>query len=101
MLWPLRLLARHSILVCGLLALPAHARLRAQEAAQDPVLSWMNGIAQRQLRQRSEIIGQIHTVAEADKRKQTVRAELMKSLGGLPDYNGPLNARELQANAEK
>jgi hypothetical protein len=87
------LLAKRSILVFELVALLALSLLRAQEAAQDPVLSWMNGIAQRQLQQRAEIISQIHTVAEANKRKQTVRAELMKSLGGLPDYNGPLNAR--------
>ena len=93
MLWPLRLLARHSVLVCGLLALAPHSPLRAQEAAQDPVLSWMNAIAQRQLRQRAEIISQIHTVAEANKRKQFVREGLMKSLGGLPNYSGPLNAR--------
>ena len=90
---PLRLLAKYSVLVCALLALPALAPLHGQESAQDPVLSWMNGIAQQQLRKRAEIISQIHTVVEADKRKQAVREELMKSLGGLPDYRGPLNAR--------
>src|SRR5262249_3269960 len=68
--------------------LPAQERL-----IKDPLLSWMNDIAQRQLQEREKEIDQIHRVAEADRRKQKVRAKLLEILGGLPDYKGPLNAK--------
>ncbi|HET6217726.1 MAG TPA: acetylxylan esterase, partial [Acidobacteriaceae bacterium] len=67
--------------------------LAAEETSQDPVIGWMNGIAQQQLDQRAEKIRAIGTVAEAQARKQLVRAKLLEDLGGLPDYHGPLHAR--------
>ena len=67
--------------------------LFAQEAIHDPLLKWMNEIAQRQLQARQRVIDQIHTVAEAERRKIEVRAKLLELLGGLPDYDGPLNAK--------
>ena len=65
----------------------------AQEAIHDPLLRWMNQIAQQQLQARQRVIDQIHTVAEAEARKQVVRGKLLELLGGLPDYSGPLNAK--------
>ncbi|MGO8817392.1 MAG: acetylxylan esterase [Terriglobia bacterium] len=65
----------------------------AQEAIHDPLLKWMNQIAQRQLQARQRAIDQIHTVADADRRKTGVRAKLLELLGGLPKYDGPLNAK--------
>jgi len=53
----------------------------------------MDHIAQQELRERKAVIDQIHSVADADRRKQTVRKILMELLSGLPDYKGPLNAR--------
>jgi dienelactone hydrolase len=67
--------------------------LAAKETAQDPVIGWMNRIAQQQLDQRAEKIRAIGTVAQAQARKQLVRARLLEDLGGLPDYHGPLHAR--------
>jgi cephalosporin-C deacetylase-like acetyl esterase len=67
--------------------------LYGQEPIRDPLLRWMNQIAQRQLEERRQAIEQIHTVAQAERRKQKVRETLLELLGGLPDYNGPLNAR--------
>jgi cephalosporin-C deacetylase-like acetyl esterase len=67
--------------------------LSAQNPAHDPFLAWMNQIAQQQLQQRENAIGAIHTVAEAERRKQWVRERILESIGGLPDYHGPLNAR--------
>lgn len=61
--------------------------------AQNPLLHWLNNIAQQQLKQRESTIAQIHTVAEANRRKQLVREKLLQILGGLPNYSGPLNAR--------
>jgi cephalosporin-C deacetylase-like acetyl esterase len=67
--------------------------LAAEEASQNPLLGWMNGIAQQQLDQRAEKIRAVGTVAQAQARKQLVRAALLEDLGGLPDYHGPLHAR--------
>jgi cephalosporin-C deacetylase-like acetyl esterase len=53
----------------------------------------MNRTAQQELQRREDAIAAIHTVEEARKRQQLVREKILKVLGGLPDYNGPLNAR--------
>lgn len=63
-----------------------------QEPIRDPLLRWMNQIAQRQLEERQRAIEQIHTVADAERRKHKVRETLLELLDGLPDYNRLLNA---------
>src|SRR5438270_2534269 len=65
----------------------------AQQPAPDPLLRWMDHIAQQQLDQREKAISEIHTVADAERRKRIVRQTLLDILGGLPNYNGPLHAR--------
>src|SRR5213592_1249981 len=67
--------------------------LYAQQGKPDPFLQWMDQIAQQHLERREKAIAEIHTVAGAQRRKHVVREKLMELLGGLPDYNGPLNAR--------
>jgi cephalosporin-C deacetylase-like acetyl esterase len=67
--------------------------LAQEQAIKDPLLRWMNNIAQGQLQARQRLIDQIHTVAEAEQRKQVVRGKLLELLGGLPDYDGPLDAK--------
>ena len=79
-----------ALALAGLLSLPA---LLAQEPPRDPVLQWLNRVAQQELQRRQRVIDDIRTVAEAERRKQTVRGKLLELLGGLPDYKGPLNAR--------
>ncbi len=76
-------------LLCGAL-LPS---LRAQQPTQDPLLRWMDQIAQQQLQKREKIISEIQTVADAERRKKTVRETFLSLIGGLPDYSGPLNPR--------
>jgi Acetyl xylan esterase (AXE1) len=66
---------------------------RAQQPAQDPLLAWLDRIAQKQLQRREQAIAEIRTVADAEKRKQWARAKILELIGGLPDYDGPLNAR--------
>jgi len=78
-------------LLCATFLIP-HT-LVAQEPVRDPLLRWMDQIAQRQLQERQRVIDQIHTVAEAERRKQKVRETLLELLGGLPAYNGPLNTK--------
>jgi dienelactone hydrolase len=53
----------------------------------------MDQIAQRQLQQRENAISEIRSVADAERRKQFVRETFLALIGGLPDYNGPLNPR--------
>lgn len=53
----------------------------------------MNAIAQQDLQQRAQTIGAIQTLADAERRKQLVRGELLNDIGGLPDDRAPLNAR--------
>ena len=62
-------------------------------AADDRLLQWMDRIAQQQLSDRERAIARIHTLSEARARQAWVRAKILELLGGLPDYNGPLNAR--------
>ena len=75
----------------GMLALPRP--VTAQQPELDPLLKWMDGIAQKQLDERDKTIAAITTTAQAEQRKQYVRAKLLEILGGLPEYDGPLHAR--------
>ncbi|MGB8479136.1 MAG: acetylxylan esterase [Acidobacteriaceae bacterium] len=77
----------------SVILLLATSSLSAQTPAPDPVLSWMNSIAQWQLQKRAQAIEAIHTVAQAELRKKIARAKMLDDLGGLPQYDGPLNAR--------
>src|SRR5439155_13783788 len=67
--------------------------LAAQAPIQEPLLRWMNQIAQQQLQRRESTIVEIRTVADAERRKKWVRETLLEILGGLPDYHGPLNPK--------
>jgi cephalosporin-C deacetylase-like acetyl esterase len=82
-----------SSLVLFALLLVLFTTAQAQEPAPDPILVWLDRIAQQQLQQREQKIAEIRTVADAEKRKQWVRAKILELIGGLPDYDGPLNAR--------
>jgi cephalosporin-C deacetylase-like acetyl esterase len=61
--------------------------------AEDPLLDWMNRIAQRQLDAREAEVREVRSVAQAEARQNWVRAKILELIGGLPDYAGPLNAR--------
>jgi len=77
------------VLGAGLLVLP----LSAQVPTEDPLLRWMDKIAQGQLDAREKEIAAVRTVADAERRKEIVRRKIVAALGGLPDYDGPLNPR--------
>lgn len=57
------------------------------------LLAWLDRIAQAELDARQKRIESIRSRADAAARNREVRAKLLELLGGLPDYNGPLNAR--------
>jgi cephalosporin-C deacetylase-like acetyl esterase len=62
-------------------------------AAEDRFLDWMNQIAQQQLDKREAAVRAVQSVDQAEARKRWVRAKILELIGGMPDYNGPLNAR--------
>jgi len=68
-------------------------RTREERLAHDALLRWMDEIAQKELQERENAIAEIHSVAAAEQRKQLVRRKMTEILGGLPDYQGPLNVR--------
>lgn len=59
----------------------------------DALLAWMNSIAGQDLATRSEAIHSIHTIAQADERKNLVRKAIIEDLGGLPAFRTPLRAQ--------
>lgn len=63
------------------------------ETSETRLVGWMDSIAQRQLDRRSAAIAAIRTVPDAERRKEYVRGKVLELIGGLPDYNGPLNAK--------
>src|SRR3954451_3304286 len=64
-----------------------------QSPSTDPLLAWLDRIAQQQLADRERAIAAIRTRADADRRQAMVRAKVTELIGGLPTYNGPLHAR--------
>ena len=76
--------------VTVLLLLTSGAALAAD--AQGDLLRWMDEIAQKQLDARSAAIAKIQTPEQARQRQAWVRAQVLKLIGGIPDYSGPLNA---------
>src|SRR5215813_787557 len=64
-----------------------------ESSSIDPLLVWLNRLAQQQLDDRERAIATIRTLADADRRKAMVRAKLTELIGGLPTYRGPLNVR--------
>ena len=68
-----------------------------QSPTTDPVLAWLDRIAQQQLDDRERAIAAIRTRADADRHKATVRAKLTELIGGLPTHSGPLPAHENHA----
>ena len=73
-------------LLCAVSLIPLS--LLAQEPIRDPLLRWMNQIAQRQLEERHREMDKIHKVADAERRKQKVRESLLSSWVAFPTTTG-------------
>ena len=69
--------------------------------SDDPLLHWMDRIAQQALQRRENAIAEVRTVAGAERRKQAVREKILSMMGGLPDYKGPLNPRVTGAHSDE
>ncbi len=70
--------------------------LAAMAADDDPLLRWMDKIAQEHLDSRAREISAVKTREDAQRRTREVRAKVLESIGGLPEYRGPLNARTVK-----
>ena len=60
--------------------------------AQNQLTDYLNSIGQKQLAERKAAIAGITNELQAKQRMGESRAKLLKSIGGLIDYRGPLNA---------
>src|SRR5574339_234691 len=76
-----------------LAALIGAVTLVAAQQSASPLLTELNAIAQRQLRDRAKEVAAIRDTAAAQARQKQVRERILSLIGGLPDYHGPLNAR--------
>jgi dienelactone hydrolase len=59
----------------------------------DPLLAWMDRIAQAQLTAREAAVSAVTGRAGAERRRAVVREKFLASIGGLPEYADPLQAR--------
>src|SRR5689334_9708247 len=64
-----------------------------QSHSMDPLLAWLDHIAQEQLDGREAAIEAIRTRSDGNGRTAMVRAKLTELIGSLPTFNGPLNPR--------
>jgi hypothetical protein len=60
--------------------------------AQDRYTDSINELAQRQLAERKAVVAKIRTEEDARRRMAESRAKVLRQIGGLPTYRGPLKA---------
>jgi len=68
-----------------------------QEPGTSPgeqLTTYLNALGKQQLGERSRAIAQIKTREEAEQRKKTVREKILRLIGDLPNYSGPLNVKQ-------
>jgi cephalosporin-C deacetylase-like acetyl esterase len=69
--------------------------------ARQQVIAYLNRIAFAQLDQRDRAVAVIKTQAEAERRKNAVRAQILKLIGGLPENRGPVPVKEFGSLSEE
>src|SRR2546422_4295311 len=52
--------------------------------SDDPLLRWMDRIAQQELQRGEDAIAEVRTVAGAERRKHLVREKILRIMGGCP-----------------
>jgi hypothetical protein len=60
---------------------------------REQLTRYLNSIAFDQLEQRAREVAAIDSRAAAEARKKSVRDKMLRLIGGLPDYRGPLNVK--------
>lgn len=64
--------------------------------AQDPYTDWINRTAQEQLAARRKVISGLKTEQQARARQLESRQKILRQIGGLPSYRGPLKAKTVR-----
>lgn len=64
------------------------------ETPREQLVQYLNAIGQQQLAARAAEVARLASVEEVEKRKKVVREKILKLLGGLPEYRGPLNVKQ-------
>ncbi len=59
----------------------------------EQLTAYLNAIGKRQLEERSRAVAQIKTREQAEQRKKAVREKILRLIGDLPNYRGPLNVK--------
>jgi cephalosporin-C deacetylase-like acetyl esterase len=67
--------------------------LAADNDAREQLIASLNERALHMLETRAKSVAAIQTRAAADQREAAVRQTVLRSMGGLPDQRGPLNAK--------
>ncbi len=62
--------------------------------ARQQLVAYLNHIAFAQLQQRAQAVAAVQTQADAERRKNAVRAKLLELIGGLPDKRGPVPVKQ-------
>ncbi|MDP2999783.1 MAG: acetylxylan esterase [Bryobacterales bacterium] len=55
---------------------------------------YLNRIGAEQLRARDSELAQVRTREDMERRKKMIREKILRLVGGLPDYRGPLNTKQ-------
>jgi cephalosporin-C deacetylase-like acetyl esterase len=56
---------------------------------------YLNGIGHEQLRARDRELAQVKTRDDMERRKKVIREKILRLVGGLPDFRGPLNVKAI------
>ena len=90
----------HSVVLARLaIVVLAGVALTAQASRAPSFVSELDALAQRHLKERAVVVAAIKDPQGAEKRKAEVRERLLSLIGGLPQYDGPLNARVTRTTA--
>jgi cephalosporin-C deacetylase-like acetyl esterase len=63
------------------------------ELPREQLTRYLNAIGRNELAERAHETARIQTQASAEQRKEAVREKILRLIGGLPDYRGPLNTK--------
>jgi cephalosporin-C deacetylase-like acetyl esterase len=88
------------LLLASLLCLATATRGQRAES-RPPLIAYLNSIAEAQLKERARAVARLKTRADAERRKASVRQTVLRLIGGLPTFRGPLNVRQFGTLSEE
>jgi hypothetical protein len=83
------------LLAAGLYAQDVTVFKDPRQGPREELTEYLNRIGLKQLAERRQQISQIKTREEMEQRKKIVREKILGLIGGLPDYRGPLNTKQV------